>query len=340
MLKEFCSLLAFLLCLGCVEQQRRGPVETPQGTFKDEELDETSKRIAGLNMTVIAPGAGITEDHIRTMQILRLKYGVNIPLDAIQNKAASYCADSVENRLKSVKQAIDSPHPIIWAMRGGFGTNMLIAEMDKWPIPKEKKMLVGFSDTTSLQLFVTQKWGWKSIHAPVLIHLSDTVFSKDKFETLLDILEGKITKYEIDKIYPINDAARRQKQVDGYLSGGNLTLIEAGIGTCWEMETDGKILFLEDTNLRPWWIYRSMYHLKESGRLKGLKAIVFGRFVKSGFPQSEVGRTLVEFASTIDIPVYATDQFGHGNHNMPLVYNAKAVLHDNKMSVDASDVLK
>lgn len=335
MLKNYFVFVLLLLFVGCAEEQKRiGPEETSYGTFKNEDLDEIAKRIARLNMTVVAPGAGITEEHLRTMRILRAKYGVNIPIQAITNKASNYCSDSVQNRLQFLRQAIDSPHTIIWAMRGGFGTNMLLAEMNKWPIPKTKKILVGFSDTTSLQLFVTQKWGWKSIHAPVLIHLSDQVFSRDKFETLLNLLEGKIcSTYDIDKVYPVNAAAREQKTVEGRLTGGNLTLIEAGIGTCWEAQNKGKILFLEDTNLKPWWIYRSMYHLKESGRLNGLKAIVFGRFVKTGAPQREVGRTICEFAASIDIPVYITDQFGHGNHNMPLIYDAKAVLHDKKMTV-------
>lgn len=335
---RFLEFFIFLLVSGCSEyqsvQRYTGPEETPAGTFKDCNLDETSKRIAVLDMTVVAPGAGITEAHLRTMQILRNKYGVNIPLPAIANKASDYCADSVKNRLKFMQEAIDSPHQIVWAMRGGFGSNMLIEEMDKWPIPKEKKIFVGFSDTTSLQLFVTQKWGWKSVHAPVLIHLSDQVFSPDKFETLLGILEGSVRHYEIDKVYPINSAARLQKTVEGRLTGGNLTLLEASIGTSWEVEVTDKILCVEDINLKPWWIHRSMYHLKESGRLKGLKAIVFGRFVKSGVSQKEVARTLASFAETLDIPVYSTDQFGHGNHNMPLVYDAKAVLHNNKMSID------
>lgn len=332
------TVFLLLLVLGCSKRYQRskytGPEETPAGTFKDWNLDETSKRIAVLDMTVVTPGAGITEAHLRTMQILRNKYGVNIPLPAITNRASNYCADSVRNRLKFMQEAIDSPHHIIWAMRGGFGSNMLIEEMDKWPIPERKKIFVGFSDTTSIQLFVTQKWGWKSVHAPVLIHLSDQVFSPDKFETLLGILEGTVHSYEIDKVYPINAAARLQKTVEGRLTGGNLTLLEASIGTCWEVEVKDKILCIEDINLKPWWIYRSMYHLKESGRLNGLKAIVFGRFVRAGVSRKEVERTLAAFAETLDIPVYITDQFGHGNHNMPLVYDAKAVLHNNKMSID------
>jgi muramoyltetrapeptide carboxypeptidase len=168
-----------------------------------------------------------------------------------------------------------------------------------------------------------------------LIHLSSGDFAKGKFDTLLDILEDKVSVYDIDHVFPINVAARKEKTVTGKLTGGNLTLLEASLGTCWEFQTLGKILFVEDINLKPWWIYRTMYHFKEIGKLVGLKAIVFGRFVSTGSTQSEVGSFLCKFADSIDIPVYITDQFGHGNCNKPLIYDALATLHDNKMTIQA-----
>jgi muramoyltetrapeptide carboxypeptidase len=305
----------------------------PSEWLKCGEIDEICRRMSRLNMIVIAPGSGIvTAGQERLMKTLVGKYGINIPKTAMTNKNEYHCSDTVENRLKYFKEAIDSNYDIIWTIRGGFGTHLLISELDKWPIPKVKKTLVGFSDTTALHLFVTQKWGWKSIHAPVMIHLEKGDFSKGKFDTALDILEGRLKRYTLKEVYPINEAARRQKRVVGKLTGGNLTLIEASIGTCWEVKLDGKILFLEDINLLPWWIYRSMYHLKESGRLKGAKAIIFGRFVKGG-EQKEIGKYFCKFADSVDIPVYVTDQFGHGNNNKPLVYDAVATLQNDEMTI-------
>lgn len=183
-------------------------------------------------------------------------------------------------------------------------------------------------------MFVTQKWGWKAVHAPVLVHLAHVEFSKEKFDTLLNILEGRINKYTIDKVYPINVSAKRAEYVTGKLTGGNLTLVESSIGTCWEIQTHGKIVFLEDIHSKPEWIYRSMHHLKESGRLRGVHAIVFGKFTNSGC-QKEIASFLRKFASEIDAPVYVTDQFGHGDYNQPLIYNADASLQNNQMTINA-----
>lgn len=336
-IKNVIILAVCLFCFGCSEIKKKElstspPLDIFDTRFNDKDFDEICRRIAKIDLTVVAPGSGIDAIQKKLMHLLIKKYHVNIPQTAIDNKRFYYCSDTEQNRIKFFEAAVKSKHKIIWAMRGGFGTNLIISDFNKKPIPKEKKTLVGFSDIVSLQLFVTQKWGWKAIHAPVMIHLAEGNFSKCNFDTLLDILEGRIDQYTIDKIYPINEHAKKKKYVTGKLTGGNLTLIEASIGTCWEIQTHGKILFVEDNNLKPQWIYRSMYHLKEIGKLKEVKAIVFGRFINSGH-QKEIGGFLCKFASEVDIPVYATDQFGHGNYNKPLIYDAVATLHNNKMSI-------
>ncbi|MCR5225288.1 MAG: LD-carboxypeptidase [Alphaproteobacteria bacterium] len=332
MFKKLYVLALCLACTGCVEQRYKNekPVDT---TFQNKEQDAAAKRIAHLNMTVIAASSGINKGYIHAMQILKNEYGANIPSHAFTNKNIIHCADSVQNRLKFMQQAIKSPQSIIWTIQGGFGSGLLLAEMNKWPVPKVKKTLIGFSDVTALALFVSQKWGWRAIHAPVLAHLSEPAFAEEKFATLLDILEGKIQKYDINEVCPLNSIARQRKTVSGRLIGGNLTLVETGIGTCWEMQAKGNILFLEDVNVNSWRIYRSLYHLKESGRLNGAKALVLGDFTKTYASQKEVVDTLKMFANSLNIPVYITNRFGHGKHNMPLIYNAKAVLHDNKMTI-------
>jgi muramoyltetrapeptide carboxypeptidase len=282
---------------------------------------------------VVTVGSGINQRQRQLMQSLISRHQVDIPPQALVNRNEfGGFADTLENRLLHFKEAINADSSIIWAMRGGFGSNMLIVDLDKMPIPPNPKTLVGFSDITSMNIFVYQKWNWRAIHAPVLIHLSEHEFTNDKFATLLDILEGKIDSYDIEDLLPINESARQIKEVTGPLTGGNLTLVEASLGTCWEIETEGKILFVEDINLYPEWIYRSMYHLKESGKLSGIKALVFGRFSKGG-QRRNIGHCLLAFANSLNVPVYITNQFGHGNHNMPLIYGAPATIHDHRMTV-------
>lgn len=365
-MKDYIIIVVLLMCMGCSTEQitkesykmadeyefnevnhiheqikNLNVGESLGGSYEDyadieanleRDIDNICCRIKNLNVTFVTPGAGISVDSYKVMLWLIQKYDMNIPNSALINKDILFCSDTKTNRLKYFEEAVYSDHKIIWAIRGGFGSNMIIPDLNIIPVPDCKKTLVGFSDITSLNLFVSQKWGWKAIHAPLLIHLNKKDFSMEKFNTLLDILEEKIDSYEIKEVYPLNNAAKKQKCVSGPLTGGNLTIVGDSIGTCWEIDTKNKVLFLEDINLNPWRIYRCLYHLKEANKITGAAAIVFGRFT-SGGTQKTIMRALKEFSEIVDIPVYVTNQFGHGNNNKPLVYNAVATIQNNKMHI-------
>jgi muramoyltetrapeptide carboxypeptidase len=349
---SFRWILLFLSCIGCAEiggEKSRLPIvdstaesppktqREPSNILKTNRNAEICARIGRLNLIGVSPGSGMYTYLKEEMLSLVRKYGINIHPLALENKNYYQCADTDENRLKAFLEAVDSDHEIIWTVRGGFGSGIIIDELNKIPVPKKKKILVGFSDTTSLHLFVTQKWGWKAIHGSVLMFLCRQNFANRRFDTLLDLLDGKLQSYEIAPLYALNKAAVNKKIIKGKLTGGNLTSIESSIGTCWEIHAKNKIIFVEDINLLPWWMYRSMYHLKESGRLRGASAIVFGRFCNGG-SQEALTSYMKKFADLVDIPVFVTNEFGHGNNNQPLIYEADAVIQNKKIIVDAKSL--
>jgi muramoyltetrapeptide carboxypeptidase len=263
------------------------------------------------------------------------KLGINIPDSALINNDIFGSADTDDHRLNNFLDAINSDYKIIWAVRGGFGTARLLDSLNRLPNPRVAKTFVGFCDVTSVNLFMAQKWpNWRIIHATVLTYLSEHQ-PQNKFNLLLDILENKINSYSIGNLSPLNEKARTEKNVNGKLTGGNLTIIENSLKTCWEIQTNGKIVFIEDVHEEPEHIYRMMCHLKEAGKLSGAKALVFGYFHKAS-DQKRVLLHLKGFAQTLDIPVYVTDRFGHGDYNLPLIYNASAIIHDGKMTVAVS----
>jgi muramoyltetrapeptide carboxypeptidase len=322
------------MCTSCSEKiaGKRARVVDMDDLLENKDLGDVCRRIGKLDIVFVATGSGIDNNTYRNMRAIACKYGIKIPSDAMINKNVYRSSDSEENRLGYFQKAINEKSDVIWAMRGGFGSNFIIDSLHKIPIPNEKKTLIGFSDITALNLFVSQKWGWRSIHASVFANLAEKNFSKENFDTLLSILENRIDSYEIDGICPINSQAKTQEKVVGKLSGGNLTIIETGIGTSWEIQTDNKILFIEDVNSKPWWTYRSLHHLKEIGKLNNVKAIIFGSFENCG-SKKEVEKFLRKFAESTDMPVYITEQFGHGKNNKPFVYNAKAVIQNNKITI-------
>jgi muramoyltetrapeptide carboxypeptidase len=339
--------LSFLACVGCAEvDQKAAPDgltikpptagEQPPRTnaLRTDMCNDIYTRIGKLDIIGVSPGSGMYPSLKNEMSQLASTYGINIPLSALEDKSYYQCADTDENRLKAFLDAANSDQKIVWAVRGGFGSSFIINELDKMPIPPRKKILVGFSDTTSLHLFVTKKWGWTAIHGSVLMYLCRQNFTNTRFDTLVDILEEKRQSYEIAPLYALNKAAANQKIIEGKLTGGNLTSLEASIGTSWEFQAENKIIFVEDINVLPWWLYRSMYHLKESGRLNGARAIVFGRFCGNNSQQDFVAY-MKKFADLMDIPVFVTNEFGHGNNNQPLIYEANAAIREKRLIIDA-----
>lgn len=318
-------------------KSQKGTRLTEENTPQNKDRQSILKRMAKLKINHVSPATGIVkefqEEYLKDIK----KFGLLIPEEAIIDKNICRFSDTDENRWLRLERAINSDSEIIWATRGGFGSYKLIDSLKKLPRPKKSKILIGFSDITALNLFVSQNWkDWTVIHAPMIVHLAKDKYHHPSWALLLDILENKINDYSISGLTPLNELGKKAtsegKKICGKLTGGNLTLIESSLKTSWEIDTKDKILFIEDCNESAPSIYRSMYHLKAAGKLSEVKAIVFGYFVGV----SEYEEYLKHFAEELDIPVFITDGFGHGKKNFPLVYNADGVIENNSLIVSLS----
>jgi muramoyltetrapeptide carboxypeptidase len=137
---------------------------------------------------------------------------------------------------------------------------------------------------------------------------------------LLKVISYKNLTIKINDIMPLNKAASTCKHVFGKLTGGNLSIIQTSIGTKWQIKTDEKILFLEDVNVKPYQVDRMLYHMLHAGLLKNVKGIVFGNFSKKN--NKLIYEVIKAFAEKYEIPMYKTSVFGHGHHNIPMIYNS------------------
>jgi muramoyltetrapeptide carboxypeptidase len=112
----------------------------------------------------------------------------------------------------------------------------------------------------------------------------------------------------------------------GDLAGGNLTLVENSIGTCWQIQTTKKIIFLEEINEQGYRVDRSLNHIRQAGLLVDVAAIVLGDFTHEKEGRLNIDYALARFAQEITIPIYQSKQFGHGFRNHPLIYNSPATI--------------
>ena len=133
--------------------------------------------------------------------------------------------------------------------------------------------------------------------------------------------------------YPMNEVCWiRTGEAEGPLVGGNLSILCATLGTPWEVRTEGRILFLEDSGEKPYRIDRMLVQMKQAGKLSGVAGIVFGDVVtewgEGASPEN--GKAVLEVLSEntrdLGVPVLCGLPAGHGRENLTLPMGVRAAI--------------
>ncbi len=280
-------------------------------TFTDRTID------------MVAPGSGVDPEVIQKLRSLDL--AIRIPEDIISSDMV-YLANTDSKRSGFLEKALysEDKNSVIWALRGGYGSARLIDHLSLLhEKPQHPRFFIGCSDLTALHLFLSQHWGWKTIHGSGLRGLLRPQQDPNNFLKIAALIAGA-KQSSIEGLKSMNKEATALKQVKGSLTGGNLTLVQTSMGTPWQIQTHDKILFLEDVAEPGYKIDRALNQLRQAGVFKGVRGIVLGDFCEHDSVKADVLFALEQFAKETAIPVFKTDTFGHGNKNYPLVYNSEA----------------
>lgn len=282
--------------------------------------------IKNYKINAIAPAGFIDPEQLLSLRKIKNLH-FNFP-DRCYTTNSFLHAHNDDVRFECLKDTLfDDSTPIIWALRGGYGAAKLIPMLMEIKKPDKEKFFIGYSDLTALHIFISQNWGWKTIHGDILFALNKENHSPENFIKLAKIITGRTTKAKINNLKAMNDAAIAAKTISGKITGGNLTIVQTSIGTDWQIQTKDKILFLEDISLHPHMIDRALLQLKQAKLLDNVKAIIFGEFIEEKAEKSNlVKRTLTEFAQSVQIPCFTSNRFGHFANNDPLVYNTPSVV--------------
>jgi len=162
------------------------------------------------------------------------------------------------------------------AIRGGYGSNYLLDGLEV-PDPNEAKVILGFSDLTSLQIYLWQRWGWVTFYGPMVAAGLDGGAGAAKGydqKSLLDALQRKEDGYSVT----LQGETLATGEATGRILGGCMTLVETTLGTPWELDTRDAILLLEDRGMKPWQVDRALMHLRQAGKIEGLRGILLGDF--------------------------------------------------------------
>jgi muramoyltetrapeptide carboxypeptidase len=199
----------------------------------------------------------------------------------------------------------------IVAARGGYGSNLVAEYLDYDVIKDNPKIFMGFSDLTFLLNAITQRAGFPTFHGPMVGTYRFLPMTKEDFNVFTDVL--RTPEKDIEVKFEDGDFLNPQ-DVEGEIVGGNLTLLSSMAGTEYEIETDEKILFLEDINEAGYKIDRMLTHLEQSGRLDKVKAIIFGEMLACGTTKEILHNILKNLK--ISVPVITDFPAGHGERNV------------------------
>jgi muramoyltetrapeptide carboxypeptidase len=157
--------------------------------------------------------------------------------------------------------------------RGGYGSGRIIDQLDFKRFKRNPKWLIGFSDITVFHSHLLRKYNIASMHAPMAAAFNDEEYNNEFVQSLRKALTGKKAKYTCAP-HENNIAG----SCSGKLVGGNLSLIAHLIGTSSDVNTKGKILFLEDIGEYIYNVDRMLYQLKRAGKLDDLAGLIIGGF--------------------------------------------------------------
>lgn len=277
---------------------------------------------AGGAISVVAPSGPLTAEYreklmrgIAWLEAAGFKASIPPGLFA----AEGYLAGDDARRLAELHAAFTDPGTCaVWCVRGGYGSMRLLDALDVDAIAASRKLLIGFSDATSIELSLMKRAGLVTMHGPLLTSLAGEIEISRRH--LIELATGRAPRVEL---FGPRAVTVRAGVAEGPLIGGNLSIISALMGTGHLPDLAGAILFIEDVNEQPYRIDRMLTQLKLAGAL----GVVAGLVVGDLDGDAAALRALVdERTAGLSCPVVFNFPVGHGRMNMALPQGVRARL--------------
>lgn len=200
------------------------------------------------------------------------------------------------------------------ASTGGYGAVRLLPHLDPAVFRNTPKSLVGYSDITALHLWLMRRAGLRSFHGPTVDDLTPSV----RDPTMASLLTALTTPCPSTKLGRELARPVASGRATGRLVGGNLSLVQQTIGTSYQIDMDGAILFLEETRDPMSVVDERLVHLRAAGLLERVNGIVFGQLSLDRSEEDEFEDFLLDLISDLEVPVLMDFPAGHENPNLTL----------------------
>ena len=284
----------------------------------------------GDTLGFIAPsGAVRTEGAIERAVKETERMGFKVKLGESAGQKYGYLSGSDEVRARDINNMFaDDEVDAIVCLRGGYGAMRILDQLDYELIARHPKIFMGFSDITALHIALLNRCDLATFHGPMAAaNWADSPlddFSRESMYRALMSTEpvGELRNPEGYPRQTVNPG-----QAEGQLVGGNLMLIVSSLGTPWEIDTKGRIIFIEEVGERTYCVDRMLTQLRLAGKFEDCAGVVFGDFADCPVEYPEFGLTLEEIIRDVVAPsgkpIFTGLRCGHCTPKLTLPFGVK-----------------
>jgi muramoyltetrapeptide carboxypeptidase len=292
----------------------------------------------GDKLALVTPGSYITEQEKEESIDALYELGFRVTYSDKLMQKNGYFSATDEERAADVNEMFERKDVQgIMCARGGYGCARILPYLDFDLIRDNPKPLIGFSDVTALLYAIYKKSDLIAFHGPVSI----STFSKFSIKNFEDVLINPTFELTLmnstsnNNYNPYGITVISEGIAEGELVGGNLTLAVSLIGTEYDIDYSGKIIFLEEFIEEPYRIDRMLTQMIQAGKFKNAAGVALGVFKlcesDKTNPSFQNSYTLMEVLQdrlgNLGIPVIYGLSFGHVVDKFTLPFGVKAELN-------------
>ncbi len=252
-------------------------------------------------------------------EVLKL-WGFDVRLGKTVGSEHHYFSGTDDERLEDLQKMLDSPDiNAILMGRGGYGLSRIIDRLDWTKFKLNPKWMCGFSDITVLHSHIHNTLNIATLHSPMCAAFRADTVNAGHIKRLYACLIGESQHYHLPP-----HQYNRSGTGEGVLTGGNLAILSHLVGSASDIDTTGKILFIEDIGEHLYKMDRMMLTLKRAGKLDNLKGLIVGGLTDMEDTERPFGKTVEEIiydnVAEYNYPVCFNFPTGHieDNHTITL----------------------
>ena len=262
----------------------------------------------GDRIEIITPASHIEEEVVHKAELMLEASGFRVTLGEHLFSRSGPFAGTDDDRLLDIQKATDDPEvKAVLCSRGGYGMTRIVDRIDFSALKRHPKWYAGYSDITSLHMWLNNVCGIASLHSEMPLNYSNPDYLPVCYDSMVRALRGEAEPVRW------NTPAEASLEVSGRITGGNISLIYSLNGTPAQPDTEGSILFIEEIGEHFYHLDRMLVSMRMAGLLKNLSALVVGGMEKITEGEHVFNQTVEEVVMNVV-----------GGYGYPVLFNFPA----------------